>query len=92
MKIWVTKYALAKGILVGRVEKTSDYTVECKCLYDSQGKAIELLFGYFHGKGKDWHDSPDSALERAMVMKSKKINSLMKQIKRLQKLTFTVPE
>lgn len=80
--VYITKYALTTGIshVLARVVK------------DTNGQMIEVKMGvhivYFHGEGKDWHRTKESAIERADEMRMKKITSLRKQIKKLESLKF----
>ena len=75
MRIWITKYALTDGILEQEGEKLDDSTVR-----------VGLL--YLHREGVDWHTSRESAIARAEVMRKKKIESLRKQIAKLEVLKF----
>lgn len=43
---------------------------------------------FYHGKGKDRHTSKESALKRAEEVRAKKIESLRKQLKKLEELKF----
>jgi len=82
MKVWITKYALTKGVYEANVEvsKTSD------------GVVIHRVTGcfplFFHGEGKDWHRTEDSALARAEKMRSAKLTLLRKQLAAIEALTF----
>lgn len=79
MKVWITKYALTDGI----VEK------ECKDCGDGMVKEIENPFPiYYHGEGKDWHRTKESAIQKAEEMRKKKIESLKKKIKKLEEMKF----
>ena len=44
--------------------------------------------GTFHGEGKDWHRTRESAIKRAEAMRKKKIISLRRQLAKFQKMTF----
>lgn len=79
MKVWITKYALSKGIKETEVKQSNSFPeiVHGKDLYDS-----------YHGEGKEWHRTKESALARAEEMRKKKIDSLRKQIEKLEKLRF----
>jgi len=83
MKVWITRYALSRGILAA-----DDGIVSAKspgmCSVPSLG-----VFAEFHGEGKDWHRSYSSAVERAERMRVDKINSCQKQIERLGRMEFT---
>jgi predicted ATP-grasp superfamily ATP-dependent carboligase len=75
MKVWITKYALSEGI------EEHDVT-DC-------GEGMMLTANrYFHGEGRDWHRTRESAVTKAEKMRKSKIASLRKQIERLEKLAF----
>lgn len=79
--IWITKYALTKGILKG-VGVVSD---------DSEVVRVDTLSSkkstsYFHGRGKDWHLSEEGAKSQAERMRQRKILSLQKQLAKLEKI------
>lgn len=85
MKVWITKYALTKGIF--ETEVTS------KCLdIDPTGNMICItengFNSYCHGEGKEWNKDKESAIKRADEMKKKKISSLKKQIEKLKNMKF----
>ena len=77
MKVYITKYALTSGIEEIEVELCSDSMV--RDMAHSR---------YFHGDGKDWHRSLESAKTKAEEMRNKKIASLKKQIDKLERLEF----
>lgn len=79
MKVWITKYALTKGVFEMDVERQSE---DGKSVY---GKAWDQCY---HGQGAEWHGSKGSAIARAEEMRKKKIASLEKQIKKLEKIRF----
>ena len=76
-KIWVTKYALSKGIFETEGEAVGEGLFKAHKQYD-----------YFHGEGRDWHRTKESAIVRAENMRIAKIASLKKQIAKLEKLSF----
>lgn len=43
---------------------------------------------YYHGKGDEWHETKESAIAKAEEIRKKKINSLKKQIEKLEKMKF----
>jgi hypothetical protein len=51
---------------------------------------IGARFGgeFYHGEGKEWHTSKESAIKKAQEMKQKKIETLKKQIAKLEKIKF----
>lgn len=83
MKVWITKYALTKGIIETEVYEN--------CLgTDPTGNMISIrekgYVSYFHGKGNEWHTTKESAITKANEMRQKKISSLKKQIEKLEKM------
>lgn len=85
MKVWITKYALTRGII-----ETEAYK---KCLItDPSGDMISIREkGYvscFHGNGNEWHTTKESAINKAEEMRKKKIVSLKNQIEKLEKMKF----
>ena len=81
MIVYVTKYALTKGIL--------RYEGEISSLLSSMFVADQAKHGpgvYFHGQ--DWHHTRESAVTQATEMRRNKVLSLKKQITKLESLTF----
>lgn len=77
MKVWITKYALSDGIKELAAEQ-SDYSPD-------------MVFGKvwndcYHGEGKEWHRTYESAVVRMEEMRQKRISSLQKQIEKLEKM------
>jgi len=83
---YVTKYALTSGItkVTGSVSKNSANML----VYDLPGDLNNQ--GYAHGN--EWHTDWKNALFHAQTMKKRKINSLQKQLTKLENLTFTEPQ
>lgn len=79
MKVYVTKYALTKGIEEVEVEETHTPTMVA-----TKGPYSQC----FHGEGKDWHRQKWQAVARANQMRNKKIESLKKLIVKLEKMSF----
>lgn len=72
--VWISKYALSKGVFDAYLEIHND--MACK------------WSEYYHGEGREWHRTKESALKRAEEMRVKKIASLRKQIEKLEKMRF----
>lgn len=81
MKVWITKYALSSGIQEMDAEDCGDRFPGMIVVSKPQRQT-------FHGEGKEWHRTEQAAKTRAAVMRHDKINSLQKQIAKLEKLTF----
>lgn len=79
MKVWITKYALTKGIYEAELKKE----FSCRTIWiQRKGRYAESF------DGKDWHKTKKAAIERAEEMQIKKIASLKKQIKKIESMTF----
>ena len=87
MKVWITKYALSTGVYCAAVN-----SLEPSSIISIKNKNGLNGFSYFHGEGKDWHRTEESAIARANDMRNKKILSMKKQIERLAKMQFDVEE
>ena len=79
MKVWITEYALTKGIFEMEVESMSE---DGKSVY---GKAWNDCYS---GEGKKWHRTKKAAIDKAEEMRQKKIASLKKQIEKLEGMKF----
>lgn len=77
MKIWITKYALTRGIIEREVEDRGDGIVKDDSSY---------ITSYYHKK--DYCLDYESAIAKAEEMRKKKIESLKKQIEKLEKMKF----
>lgn len=80
MDVYITKYCLSEGIKKIEVEQCNNDGLVCH--------RIGGIVNYYHGEGKDWHKTIDSAIAKAEDMRQKKIISLQKQIVKLSKLNF----
>ena len=79
MKVYVTKYALTKGIIEKEVKES---TV-------SKDMVVEMIGGYSNGIHKPyWYENKDEAIAHAEKMKKDKLISLEKQIKKIEKIIF----
>lgn len=81
MKLWITKYALSAGIEEVDAEPEGDE----KSMLCIREKGYTR---FFHGDGKDWHRTRESAAKKAEEMRVAKINSLQKQIEKLKKVSL----
>lgn len=80
MKVWITKYALTKGIIEADGGLTSSESVSIL------NRGLPLPTHWFY-KG-DWHSDKKSAIKKAEEMRQKKIESLKKQIEKLEGMRF----
>ena len=84
MKVWITKYALTAGILV----KTIDRDARPGALIAvGTGGALKSYF-----RRNEWHASEKDALAWAEVMRARKIESLRRQIEKLEKMAIKVKQ
>lgn len=83
MKVWITKYALTKGVLEREVEICPTATGMVAC------RDPEFRGEFYSGEGKNWHRTKESAVKRAFEMRDAKLSSLVKQMDRLKKLQFS---
>ncbi len=81
MKVFVTKYALTLGIIEIEAET-------CDSVNPDMIKDINRKHDYYHGEGREWHRSRETAIFKAQAMKEAKIKALNKQLEKLNKLTF----
>ncbi|MCL1655458.1 hypothetical protein M2T79_02535 [Elizabethkingia miricola] len=74
--VYVTKYALTKGIL----------EMECLLVSNNMIKTTNKYSQYFHLN--EWFLSKEDAIKKAEQMRDKKLESLNKQVNKLTKLNF----
>lgn len=86
MKVWITKYALTKGIFLVEAERCPDINND---MVSQTVPKPEYGAICYHGEGRDWHTTFDSAVKRAETMREKKIKSLRKSISQLQARDFS---
>lgn len=79
--VWVTKWALTKGIYQATVE-------DCLTASSDMVKEKKVSHGanYFHGL--EWHRTKEQAVKQAEEMRVTKLRSLDKQINRIRELKF----
>jgi hypothetical protein len=84
MQVWITKYALTKGVIL--VEDAED----CGDEYATRMIRCPSLgsFAVFHGEGKEWHKTKESAIAKAEEMRTKAIAAHLKGIAKLEKMRF----
>lgn len=78
MKVWITKYALTQNI----------YAIDAQECHIPSMVSGGGLFENYHGEGREWHRTKNSALARAEEMRTKAIASHQKSIAKLEKLVF----
>lgn len=81
MKVYISKYALTTGIIEIEAEI-------CESVSMDMIKDINRKSDYYHGEGKEWHRTKESAIRQANTMRERKLKALHTQINKLNKLTF----
>ena len=80
---YVTRHALTKGIERKRLlPRIVDGVV-----VDADSRSIDR----YHGEGKDWHRTWESALKRAEEMRKAKLASLRKSMVMIETMQFVRP-
>lgn len=79
MKVFITKYALTKGIFAEEVEV-------CIGVGGREFVKSKTSNAYYHNP--DYHKDVNDAISKAIEMKNKKLDSLEKEIERIHKLEF----
>jgi hypothetical protein len=79
---WITKYALTTGIK--QIEARRCLTANRDMIEDVGTRFCVL----YHGEGREWHCSRAGAVVRAKELRTAKINSLHKQIAKLEAMLF----
>lgn len=82
MKAWITKFALTQGVFTVEGERSG--TTPSMLVVKQENTYSE----YYHGEGRDWHLTEESAGVRATQMVKDKIKSLKKQITKIEKMRF----
>ncbi len=78
---YVTQYALTAGIQPMRLRVTG--------VSDDMAQQVPHQWGvYYHGEGKNWHRTYESARKRAEEMRKAKIASVKKSLAKLEAMTF----
>lgn len=82
MKVYITKYALTRGIIIAEAEKTGDYMILVK---HSTG-----WMSYYH-KG-EWADNQTDAFAIVNDMLEKKIVSLEKKLEKYRNFKVKIKD
>lgn len=86
MKVWITKYALTRGILELDSETVEGFRVKGDSIYYFEQS------GYPQGFHKgEWYENQQMAITKAEEMRQKKLASLKQQIEKLEKIVFEQP-
>lgn len=79
MQVFVTKYALSKGILGGELE----HQIGNIASININGKTE-----FCRGEGEEWHKTIESAKLAAVRMRDQQIKFLKRRLSRMQNLIF----
>jgi hypothetical protein len=79
MTVWISKYALAKGV----------YEIEAQFVGNDTVKGTQWLSSYYRGEGREWHKTREEALTRAEEMRVKEIAALRRKIFKMEALDFS---
>lgn len=87
MNVWITKYALTQGIeeIDSNQVKEFEITDTGYLCFRRNGKYLYTTELY---SKKEWHQTKEFAVKKAEEMRQKKIESLKKQIKKLEEMRF----
>lgn len=86
MRVWITKYALSKGLIEADVSEPNG---ETGFVYELEPDGNPKSYGlYAHGEGKEWHRTRAEAEARAEVMRNARVKSLQEQVTKLTNMTF----
>jgi hypothetical protein len=88
--VWLTKYALTDGITIAHNAREYyhyKWDEDEKCFFLTSFDMVTVKGTSYHGLGKDWHTSEESALARVEVLLAAKRKTLQKQMDKLLKLT-----
>lgn len=84
MIFYITKYATTRGIIEGDTDKLMDYKVTDGTMLYVHYRDGTILFL----NGGEWYTSKSMAVADAEQRRMKKIESLKKQIEKLEKIEF----
>jgi hypothetical protein len=83
MKAYLTKYCLTDGI-----QEVDDAEIDERNPSLLSVKSLGA-FAYFHGEGREWHRTRESALKNAEDRRLARIRSLKRKLDKLEVLRFT---
>ena len=84
MMVFITKYALTRGIMRFDVERIN---IEKHYVVVKNSRGFTTMF--FRN---DWHRTKQDALDRVEQMREAKLKSLKKSIERISQMKFQLPE
>ena len=86
--VWVTKHALTKGIIKVKVVSLEE---------PKWVRAVENSRNLEYRRGEcflrpEWHVLSDDAIRRAVTMRELRVASLVKQLAKVRKIQFEIPQ
>lgn len=84
MKVWITKYALTRGVFTCEVEGPDR---NHPGMVTDRDRRPSVCYS-----GMDWHPTRQEAASRVIEMRIAKMRSLVKQIDLLKDLVVEIPE
>ena len=84
MTAYITKYALTNGI--EKVEASEPTGITQMIVVKTS-----VFTAHYHGEGREWHRTFESAVLKAEAMREKKIKSMQKAINKLKEIEFIHP-
>lgn len=84
MRVWISKYALTRGIIEADATRCSTGDM----VKVEKGSGSDRVI-YFHGEGRDWHLTLNGAVAKAEEQRKKKIVVLKKTLSKLERMDFT---
>lgn len=82
MKVWITKYALTDGIIEAESDTQTQNRQKIFAFWNNDE------FGFFYPQKDEVFFDKQSAIQKAEYMRQKRIESLKKQIKKLEEIRF----
>lgn len=83
-KAWITKYALTTGVTVCKVEQHHQF--------NSLVSEVSKPWGpNYHGEGRDWHRTRESAIARVEEMRTAAIKAAQRKLDKLTTMRVEVP-
>ena len=79
MKIWITKYALTRGIIEAEINMPSGEYITITRISGCPSTTL---------KPCEWFKSKEDAIKKAEEMKKTEIENLIRRIKKLEKMRF----
>lgn len=87
MRVWITKYALTRGIFAVQAEVCTGIGNNGHMISQTDPKP---KYGgiYYHGRGCNWHETEEGAKAKAEQMRLDALEKLNKKMKKLRLMQF----